>query len=168
MFDLKSLSRDAIPAALEKAEQYRLLNQPGAAESICLDVVAVEPRHQLAWRNMLLARTDQFAIDAGAVRRAREALEQLESPYERAYYAGLIAERRAKALLDQRMPAPGSRFVAHDELREAMAWYEQAEPLRPPGDDDAILRWNTCARLLNSSPHLVPRPDEQTEPLLGE
>jgi hypothetical protein len=168
MFDLKPLSRDAIPAALQKAEQYRLLNQPGAAESICLDIVAVEHEHQLAWRTLLLARTDQFPADASAVRRAREALEHLESAYERAYYAGLIAERRAKALLDQRTPAPGSRFMAYDELREAMSSYEQAEPLRPPGDDDAILRWNTCARLLESSPHLVPRPDERTEPVLGE
>ncbi len=168
MFDLKSLSRDAIPAALEKAEQYRLLNQPFAAESICLDVVAVEPAHQLAWRTLLLARTDQFPNDSAAVRRAREALDQLQSPYERAYYAGLIAERRAKALLDQRAPAPGSRFMAYEELREAMACYERAEPLRPAGDDDAILRWNTCARLLDNSPHLVPRPDERTEPVLGE
>jgi len=29
-----------------------------------------------------------------------------------------------------------------------MRWYERAEGMRPSGNDEAILRWNTCARLL--------------------
>jgi hypothetical protein len=30
-----------------------------------------------------------------------------------------------------------------------MTWYEKAEAARPAGNDDAILRWNACLRLLH-------------------
>ena len=46
MFELKPLNKDAIPAALDKAMRYRLLNEPGAAESICLDVLRIDPENQ--------------------------------------------------------------------------------------------------------------------------
>ena len=166
MFELKHLTAAGVPAALEKAEHYRLLNQPWAAESICWDIAAVDPSNQAALRTKLLAQTDQFGEDMGAPRRAREALAKLTDPYERAYYAGLMCERLAKAGLEHH--APGARFAAYDELREAMEWYEQAEAIRPAGDDDAILRWNTCARLLNQSPHITPRGEEVAEPVIGE
>lgn len=166
MFELKRLTPAGVAAALDKAEQYRLLNQPWAAESICWDIAAVDPDHQGALRTRLLAETDQFATDAGAVRRARETLARLAGGYDKEYYAGLIAERLALAELNHRVP--GSRFSAYDELREAMECYQRAEAIRPPGDDDAILRWNTCARLLNQSPHIVPRGDEIAEPAIGE
>ncbi|MGH7582794.1 MAG: hypothetical protein ACREL5_06170 [Gemmatimonadales bacterium] len=165
-FTLKPLTAAGIAAALDKADQYRLLNQPWAAESICSDVSAVVPGDRRALRTMLLAQTDQFAEDRGAVRRARDTLARLTEPYEQAYYAGVIAERIAKASLLHH--TPGAHFAAWDELREAMAWYEKAEVLRPPGDDDAILRWNTCARLLNSSPEIVPRGAEAAEPDIGD
>jgi hypothetical protein len=45
---LKPLSVDAIPSALVNAERYRFLNEPGEAESICLDVLAVDPANQAA------------------------------------------------------------------------------------------------------------------------
>lgn len=166
MFDLKRLTTAGIAAALEKADQYRLLNQPWAAESICWDIAGVEPGNQPALRTRLLAQSDQFGSDTGAVRRAREALAKLTNAYEQAYYAGIICERMAKAGLEHR--APGARFAAYDELREAMEWYEKAETIRPAGDDDAILRWNTCARLLNQSPHIAPRGEEPAEPAIGE
>jgi len=165
-FTLKPLTPAGIPAALDKADQYRLLNQPWAAESICSDVIAVVPDDRRALRTLLLAQTDQFGDDRAAVRRARDTLARLTDRYEQAYYAGLIAERLAKASLLHH--APGARFAAWDELREAMAWYEKAEALRPPGDDDAILRWNTCARLLNSSPEIAPRAAEVAEPDIGD
>jgi len=168
MFTLKKLSAAAVPPALEKAERYRLLNQPWAAESICLDILQAQPGHQKAVRMLLLARTDQFGADIGAgVTRARETLAELTGDYERAYYAGIICERRAKAQLDQQR-GPGAGFIAYEWFREAMSWYEKAEGLRPSGNDDALLRWNTCARLLNESPHIVPRGDEGLEPAIGE
>ena len=58
MFELKPLSTEAIPAALEKAERYRLLNEPGEAESICLDVLKADPENQQALIT-LVARGDR-------------------------------------------------------------------------------------------------------------
>jgi len=147
MFDLKPLSNDAIPAALEKAMRYRLLNEPAEAESICHDILAVQADHQQALATLLLAITDRF--DRGyalGVSQAHEILARLRDPYERAYYAGIIVERRAKAFLKQN--TPGAEFDACELLREAMSWFEKAEGLRPPGNDDALLRWNACARII--------------------
>ena len=167
MFLLKHLSTAAIPRALDKAERYRLLNQAWAAESICLDILAAQPGHQRALRVLLLTLTDQFGSKMGSgVERARAVLAELTNEYERAYYAGIICERRAKAQLDHR--APGAGFIAYEWLREAMGCYETAERLRPEGNDDALLRWNTCARMLNESPEIVPRHEEKVAPAFGE
>jgi hypothetical protein len=160
MFELKRLSADAVPRAIERAERYRLLNEPAEAESICLDVLRVDPENQQALLLLLLALTEQFEenLDAG---RAREVVARMRSEYERAYYSGIVCERRAKA--NARRGGPGSSFATHDELREAMRWYERAEALRPPGNDDAALRWNACARFLMGHPHLQPREGERVE-----
>jgi len=165
MFDLKPIHREAIPEALAKAERYRLLNEPAEAESICRDILQVDPDHQPALVMLLLALSDQFEQGL-PVREARDVVPRLRGDYERAYYSGIICERRAKALYHHH--GPGSRFTVYDWLREAMTWYEKAEALRPPGNDDAILRWNTCARFLMRSPHLEPRVEERAEPLLSE
>lgn len=147
MFDLKPLSPDSIPRALEKAERYRLLNEPAEAESICQDVLRIEPDNHQALVTLLLALTEQFdELIAGHPAEARGLLPRLHGEYERAYYAGIIAERRGKALL--RVGGPGASTVGHECIREAMEHYTQAEVLRPSGNDDAVLRWNACARLL--------------------
>jgi len=165
MFELKPLSKEAIPAALQRAERYRLLNEPAEAESICLDILQIEPENQAASITLLLALTDQFPEgEADAVVRAQEVLSCLNGEYERAYYSGIICERRAKAQLGHHMP--GSLANAYDWLREAMSWYEKAERLRPPGNDEAILRWNTCARLLMRNPRLKPAEAERFERFL--
>jgi hypothetical protein len=170
MHALKQLSAAAIPRALEKAERYRLINQPWAAESICLDVLAVDPGHQAAWKALLLARTDQFRGGriAEAVERAREVLEHLADGYERAYYGGMIAERRAMAKLEEDMPGAG--VIARSLLEEAMQAYEDAAGRRVEGNDDALLRWNTCARLLNEAPQLAQqRPGRDDDlPIMNE
>ena len=159
MYQLKPLSREGIPAAFEKAERYRVLNQPWQAESICRDILAVEPHNQRALVILLLALTDQFGREMGAApAAARELIPQLEGEYAQAYYSGIIAERRARASLAR--GAPGSGAAAYELLRQAMEFYERAEPLRPSGNDDAILRWNTCARMLTNNAHLLqPRED---------
>lgn len=167
MLTLKSLSPAAIPLALDKAERYRLLNQPWAAESICLDILSADPGNQKALQVLLLARTDQFGAESAApAARARETLARLTSDYDRAYYGGIICERRARAHLDSRTPGAGHN--AHEWLSEAMELYQKAEAMRPADDDDAILRWNSCARLLNESPHIVPWEREMIEPMIGE
>ena len=145
--ELKPITREGIPAALQKAERYRLLNDSSAAESICLDVLEIDPENQEAIVSLLLAITDQFAEEMGeGVRRAREILPRITDEYERTYYAGIICERRARAQLHR--GSLGSAEVASEGFREAMSWYEKAEPMRPKGNDEAILRWNTCARML--------------------
>ena len=164
-FDPKPISRESVPAALQKAERYRLINDPSSAESICLDVLTLDPANQQALVTLLLAITDQLpdAPTAG-VHRARELLPRLSDEYKRAYYGGIICERCAKAYL--RLAAPGSGEKAYHWLREAMSWYEKAEAQRPAGNDESILRWNTCARLLARHPHLKPREEEPFEPSL--
>ncbi len=145
MFELKPIRPDSIEQALEKAHHYRLLNEPGEAESICLDVLDVEPEHQGALVTLLLALTDRMAKGyATGARQAKEVLPRLKDEYQRHYYAGLICERQGKVRLQQ--GGPGATHDAYEWLREAMAAYEKAEPLKPVGNDDVILRWNACAR----------------------
>ncbi|PYJ02218.1 MAG: hypothetical protein DME25_16605 [Verrucomicrobia bacterium] len=164
MFNLKPLSKDAIPAALEKAMRYRLLNEPQEAESICLDILRADPEHQQALVILVLALTDRFGTGvAVGDAQAQEIVARLRDPYERAYYSGIICERRAKAYLHQH--AGGASFNAYEKLNEAMGWYEKAEALRPPGHDDALLRWNTCARIIMQN-KLAPRTEEAYEPSL--
>jgi hypothetical protein len=166
MFELKRITPEAIPAALDKAKHYRLLNQPDAAESICEDVLTIEPDNQPALIALLLSLTDQFRLGYPELfQQAVELLPRLQGDYERAYYAGLIWERRASARL--REGGAGSGRVALPWLSKAMQYYEQAEAHRPPGNDDALLRWNTCARLANRH-HLEPEVVEEYEPALDD
>lgn len=161
-FELKPISREGVAAALRKAERYRIINDPSSAESICHDVLTVDPGNQEAVVTLLLAITDQFAGGpTEGVRRAQELLSRLDDEYDRAYYAGIICERCAKAQL--RSDTPSSGEMAYHWLREAMGWYEKAEARRPPGNDESILRWNTCVRLLARHEHLRPRTEEPVE-----
>ena len=167
MFELKPISAESIPAALQKAERYRLLNEPSAAESICLDVLRVDPENQQATVMLLLAITDQFGEEsAAAASRAQAILPRVKDEYKRAYYRGIISERRAKAQL--RHSTPGAATIAFDWFRDAMTWYETAERMRPRGNDEAILRWNTCARLVDRDEHVRARPQEDYEPSLED
>jgi hypothetical protein len=167
MLRLKPISKDAVPAALQKAERYRLINQPWAAESICLDALEVDPDNEPVLITLLLAITDQFGgRGADDIDRARKLLPGLRDEYKRAYYAGIICERRGKAQIDH--GGPGSNGIAYHSLREAMSFYEQAEAKRSPGDDEALLRWNTCVRLLQRHPQLKPVAEERPEPNFGE
>ncbi len=146
-FKLKRLSRDAIPAALEKAEQHRRLNQPWEAESVCRDILAVDPANRKARVKLLLALTEQFGDETASVlEEAESLLPTLESDYEQAYYAGLISEYRAKERLAHGTLGAGP--AVYESFARAMSWFEKAEKLSPPGVDDAILRWNTCARMI--------------------
>ena len=166
-FALKTLSLDAVPRALAKAERYRLLNEPGEAESICRDALQADPDNQDALVMLLLALTDEFDQDGETVvAEAWSCAERIRNEYDRAYYSGIICERRAKAQLHHGAPRCGSR--AYEGLREAMTWYERAEAIRPAGNDDALLRWNTCARLIMRDHRLAPAPEERGEPLLLE
>jgi len=164
MSELKPLSTDAIPHALEKAERYRLLNEPAEAESICLDVLAAEPENQSALVTLLLAVTDRFSKGYKVSdTQTKELLTRIADDYERAYYTGIVAERRAKAQLAR--DTPGSAHQAYQCFRAAMEWFEKAEAIRPAGNDDALLRWNTCARMIARN-QLVAQEEDRIEPPL--
>ena len=165
MFEIKAISVEAIPEALAKAEHYRLLNESTQAESICQDILRIAPSHQQALIVLILALTDQFNETITA-QQAKRLLPRLTGEYERNYYAGIIAERSGRSYMSHQRP--GYIFDAHECLHQAMDLFAKAESIRPSGNDDSILRWNTCARLLNSHPELRPRPEESYEPILGE
>jgi len=155
MFELKSLSKASVPSALQKAERYRLLNEPNEAQSICLDILQVDPNNQEALIMLLLAYTDKFKHELyPAFDKAVEVLQRLSDAHCKLYYRGIINERRARAHLDK--GGPGSTEMAHDWYAKAMADYEKALNSCSPGNQDAALRWNTCARILNENPHLKP------------
>jgi hypothetical protein len=154
-FKLKRLSALAIPAALERAERYRLLNEPTQAESICLDILEVDPKNQSALILLLLSLTDQFGDSHFPIERALALLPRLNNEYHQMYYQGVIYERQARAQLHR--TAPGGGSTAYHLLREAMRRYEAAENIRPADNDEALLRWNTCARTIMSG-NLQPSP----------
>jgi tetratricopeptide (TPR) repeat protein len=145
----KSISQAGINAAIAKAERYRYLNEPEEAESICRDILAVDPEHQSAQRILGLAITDQFTGGVHDRFREAEALFQgLVDEYSRMYYTGILHERYAKSHLRAGRPA---QSVAA-EFEDAMSYFERAERMRPSGNDESILRWNRCARLLQTLP----------------
>ena len=158
VFELKPLSKEGIDGSLEKAEHYRLLNQPHLAESICLDILLVSPDNQKASTILLLALTDQFDSSSSKARQAVNIAKSLKDEYSRIYYSGIIAERRGAVALKSR--APGSDFDAYEWYREAMEFFEKADAINKQVNNDPILRWNTCARIIMEH-HLSQRPDER-------
>ena len=164
MFQLKTISRESVPGALEKAERYRLLNEPWQTESICSDILEADPGNVKAVITLLLARTDQFNTpSASNVESAKQLLASIPDGYEREYYSGIIYERKGKSFLNKNNQ--DSNFIAYDWLRDAMDHYERAEAIRPADNDDALLRWNACVRLIMHY-HLAPREEEYIEPPL--
>ena len=164
MFELKPLTTEAIPKALERADRYRLLNEAAEAESICLDILTADPENQRALVTLILALSDQFGQQRFSVgeHRVEDFVSRLRDEYERTYYRGVVCERRAKAAFSTHLRAAD----AYEWFREAMVWYEKAESIRPAGNDDAVLRWNTCARIFAHNRYLQPREEERAEPYL--
>jgi tetratricopeptide (TPR) repeat protein len=148
---LKTISKDGIAEALSKVELYRYLNEPEEAESICHDVLAAEPENQLALRMLALTITDQFeGQTSDRYAEAEKIFQSLADPYERVYYMGLLQERLAKAQIRAGRPA----HMLVGSFQEAMRCFEEAEKIRPPHNDDAVLRWNRCVRLLEKIGHV--------------
>lgn len=163
-FKLKPLSKESVDAALGKAEHYRLLNQPRLAESICLDVLEIEPGNQKAKVVLLLALTDQFK--QSSTKTSQQALQianSLKDEYSKTYYTGIIHERRGAACLNS--SSPGGDFDAYEWYREAMEFYEKADEINHGENNDPILRWNTCARIIMES-HLSQRPSNDDPQML--
>jgi len=160
MFELKTIKLEAVASALEMAKRYRMLGEPDEAESICLDILAVAPNHQDALITLLLAQTDKFA-ESGlnpSFDEARGTVDKLDTAYCKSYYSGIIFERRAKFHL--RQAEPGSGILAYEWFARAMDAFTQAMEGCDPDNQDAILRWNSCARIINNRSDV--RPDEST------
>ena len=153
---LKKISRSGIPEALSKVQHYRYLNQAEEAESICRDILAIDPEHQVGLRMLGLCITDQFTgRPTDNYKEAEQCFEQLSSSYERFYYLGILYERRAKAQLRSGQLAQS----LHASFEQAMECFEKAEKIRPQGNDDAVLRWNHCLRLLQRLPERPGEPE---------
>jgi tetratricopeptide (TPR) repeat protein len=165
MYSLKSLTKEGVPRALQKAERYRLLNEPWEAESICRDVLEIEPDNHEAQVGLMLAITDQFGHVGGVgFDEARQLAEGLPDEYERAYYLGILCERRAKVHYERANPGRG--VMAHEWYTKAMEYFEQADKLHPTGNEDATLRWNTCARMLMKHPDIRAAEHDHAEHML--
>jgi hypothetical protein len=166
MFALKPISPESVSGALAKAERYRLINEPAEAESICRDILELEPENPQALTSLILALTDQIPEDSRAFGTAVSTIARLASPYERAYYAGIAWERRAKARF--MAGGQGSRQGVYDWIVNALQLFEEAERLRAHGNDDAVLRWNACVRFLDRNKQLAPHTEEMPEPIASE
>ena len=152
MFELRPISKSAIPGALAKAERYRLLHEPWQAESICRDVLAIDPNNEEAKVMLILALTEQF--DQGiSTEEALEGVNRLSDPYRQAYFTGIVHERRAFAIFRHSDFRSGQ--AVHTLLLHAMECYDRAQGLSLESNDDALLRWNTCARFLMAHPQLM-------------
>jgi len=144
---LKPISQDGIPEAISKAELYRYLNEPGEAESICRDILAADSENQTALRLLGLSITDQFSgSPSDRYPEAERVFQRLRDQYEQFYYAGILHERQAKAQLN----AGRSPHTVTPLFEAALVYFAKAEAIRPHGNDDAILRWNRCVRILQS------------------
>jgi tetratricopeptide (TPR) repeat protein len=150
--EFKTISTSGIAEALAKVQHYRYLNQAEEAESICRDILAVDPANQMALRQLGLAITDQFnGSGSDRFNEAHSNFEKLANPYERSYYLGILNERRAKAQLR----AGHRSHTLRAGFETALEYFEEAEKIRPAGNDDALLRWNRCLRLMQSIPELA-------------
>ena len=165
MYTLKPLSKEGIPNALAKAERYRLLSEPMEAESICRDILEIDPANQEALITLLLALTDSFKQSLNpAFSQAEDILGKLGDQFCKSYYGGIVCERRAKVHLER--GGPGSGRIAYEWFAKAMDRYDHALNSCSPGNQDAILRWNTCARILMRNPEVVPAQEKTTEQML--
>jgi len=150
---LKTISTSGIDEALSKVHLYRSLNEPEESESICHDILAIDPENQEALRLLGLSITDEFTGNASDRYAEAEAMfRRLTDSHAQHYYLGVLIERRAKAQMRAGRPS----YVVTALLEDALRHFEEAEKIRPAGNDDSILRWNRCVRLLQTLPRHEP------------
>lgn len=159
MFQLKPISKEAVPEAIDRAKRYRLLNEPWHAESICRDIMEVDPDNQQNLIVLFLAITDQFSSEKQnkTITDAEQIIEKLKDDYEQEYARGIVYERLASAALKR--GGPRSNYIAYYHLVKAMDWYETTQSSHPEKVNESILRWNTCVRMIEQF-GLKPSPDD--------
>jgi len=150
-WELKQLRARNLRAAVDLAKQYRDLNQPEDAESICRDVLEVSPYDEDAWRTLGLALTDQFASSWMMLfDEACAAFSNLRSEYEKLYFTGVAWERYAKAQL-----GAGHSNNAIHAFEQAMELFDRADGLGSADDPRPVLHYNRCVRALTRTPELA-------------
>ena len=144
--------------------RHGFIASPTSRSAQAADILATDPDNQGAIILLLLSLSDQFTDNIPEnLDKAWSLLPRLKDDYLQAYYQGLLFERQARVYM--RRASPGSGFSAYDLFCDAMRLYEKAARVRPPGNDEALLRWNTCARTIMSS-RLQPRPIDDFRPML--
>ena len=163
-FDLKPLDKGAIPNSIDRAKQYRALNQPWHAESICRDVLAVDPENQQNLIILFLAITDQFGSEKRTkkISDAEVLLDQLKDGFQKDYAKGIMYERLASAALN--MGGVRSGYIAYYHLLDALNWYDKSAK-SPEKSQESVLRWNTCVRMIKQF-DLKPAPDDDAQGML--
>lgn len=166
MLELKALDPGAIESSLKRAQRYRLLNEPDDAESICLDILATTPDNQEALITLLLALTDKFRHSGltPSYEQAQEIVPKLDGSYSKSYYLGVIYERCAKYHLKK--GGPGAGTAAYGWFLKAMESFDSVLNNDNPKSQEAVLRWNSCARILNSNPEVKAVEPESAELML--
>lgn len=162
---LKKISKAAVPSGLEMAHRYRMLNEPSEAESICRDVLEIDPNNYDAQVTLLLSLSDQFSQRMSVFEEAQSLVDALKKPYDRNYYSGVLCERRARAHTQQ--VSMGSGYVAYDWYQQALQYFDKAAKGRPKGNDKAYFRWNAVIRALKRNHALKPYP-QNLEPQMLE
>ena len=165
MRQLKKISEISVPSALEKAQRYRLLNEPSEAESICHDILEVDPKNNDAKVMLILSLSDQLGDRMSAFTEAQVIVDTLTDDYDRSYFMGLLCERRARAHF--RQSSMGCEHVAYDWFQDALKFFDEAAKRRPKGNDDSYFRWNAVVRTLEQHPSLQPH-QENPEPQVLE
>jgi uncharacterized protein YeeX (DUF496 family) len=165
MKQLKKISKSSVPSALKMIERYRLLNEPSEAESICYDILEVDPKNTQAKVMLILSLSDQLKDRMSAFEEAHEIIDTLKKEYDRNYYMGVLCERRARAHFEHSSMSAG--HVAYDWFQDALEFFDKAAKGRPKGNDKSYFRWNAVVRTLEQHPSLQPH-QENTEPQLLE
>lgn len=149
MLQFKHIPKESIPEAIAKAKHYRLLNEPWQAESICRDILRIEPNHQETLVILLLSITDQFDahVCMTSIIEAKKLCKSMQSKYEKWFYKALVEECSGKASLKR--DTPRSEYIAYEYYSKAIEFYEKSEKNQPKGNLDCILRRNACIRAIN-------------------
>lgn len=155
MHEFKKISSEFIDEALAKADKYRMLNHPKTSESICRDVLDIDPGNQNAITLLIIAITGQFSnsqkYPGTRLKDAQVWIKELADEYKKEYFAGLVLERWAKSKVRD---LPGADL--YEFFEEAMVHYDRAEKLAPHGDESAKLHYNFCIRFMDRHTHIRP------------
>ena len=156
--DFKNLESADLDAALAAAQASWAELRAEETESICLDILELDPNHRSTLDLLLRCRIELLKKGLPqSVARAQELIPQLDSDFDQAFYSGMIREAQARYLLEKRGRATSG--VAYSWFRHAMDDFAAASNL-DAGRVEPKLHWNACLRTLENNPQCVPPPED--------